>query len=232
MEFKSFGFTLRTKVGIKDAHIKEFERWLKKQPYAVYVFEKENDERHIHGQVWYDTPRTRGNIKKPLDRHIINNYEKDEFVLRYSTNVRIAYNNEFLDEYLQKENSFEYYNPPDDSMIYDYYPTEETQEHIQAKAKSKNGWLLELEQLWKEHALEEWKALPNIVSVASFLQLVGGMDLWRVCKDAKQRQQEAQIFQWWLNKNTRGDLYLTKEQIECRDLSKKWKTENGKENQD
>lgn len=232
MSYRSFGITLRTKVGINNSHIKEFERWLKKQPYYAYVFEKEEEERHIHAQIWLTEPRTRGNIKKPLDRHIINNYAKDEFVLRFASNVRIAYNNEFLDEYLQKENSFELYNPPPDEEIYDYYPTEEEQEAVQQRAKSKNGWLLELEALWKIHATDHQKALPNIFNVASFLEKIAELDLWRICKDCKQRQQECQIFTWWLLKNTRGDLYLTKEQQEARNLSQKWKMENGKENQD
>lgn len=232
MEFLSFAFTLRTNIGINKAHIKLFERWLKKQPYGVYVFEKENDERHIHGQIWLDSPRTRGNVKKILDKHVINCYELDEYKLCWAVNVKIAYNNEFLEKYMTKENPWEYYKVPADNVIYDFYPPEDTQERIQKKAKSKNGWLLELEDLWNTHATEHWKALPNIVSVASFLQKIAGLDLWRVVKDARLRQQEAQIFQWWLNKNTRGDLYLTKEQMENRDLMEKWKTENGKENQD
>ena len=232
MSYRSFGITLRTKVGINEGHIKDFERWLKKQDYYAYVFEKENEERHIHAQIWLEKPRTKGNVKKRLDEHIIKNYEREDYVLQYAAKPKIAYNNEFLDCYCSKENAFELYNPPPDDIIYDFYPSEEEQEEVQKRAKSKNGWLLELESLWKIHATEHQKALPNIFNVASFLEKIAGLDLWRVCKDCKQRQQECQIFTWWLLKNTRDDLYLTKDQQEARDLSQKWKTENGKENQD
>jgi hypothetical protein len=236
--YRSFGITLRTGIGINDSHINDFDRWIKKQDYGAYVFEKEGDERHIHAQVWYNEAKAKGSITKVMKRHIINNYNPEDYVLRHAQKIKIAYNDEFLESYMEKDfikdddeglGNFEYNKVPDITL--DFYPSEEEQEMVQAKSKSKNGWLLELDELYKKYATEEEKMLPNIYNVAKFFERIAFLDLWKIMKDPKQRQQEAQIYRKWINKSVTGTLYLSKEQEAERELVEKWTMDNGQENQ-
>lgn len=244
--YRSFGITLRTGIGICDNHTKDFDRWIKTQEFGAYVFEKKGAERHIHAQVWYTEPKAKGSLTKVMNRHIQNNYEEKDYILRHARKIRIAYNDDFLEEYMAKDfkgpcegddegrgseddENFEYIKLPEKTL--DFYPSEEEQELVQKKSKTKNGWLLELDELWKKHATDEEKQLPNIFNVAKFFERIAFLDLWKICKDPKQRQQEAQIYRKWINKSVTGTLYLSKEQEAERELVGKWIMDKGQENQ-
>ena len=215
-KYRSFGITLRTRVGLNTGLKSGFDTWIKKQDFGMYVFEKEGTEEHIHAQIWIDEARTRGNVKKPCDAMIRKYFEPEDYKLSIASVVRIAYNDEFVDEYCQKENELTYCNIPPDSERNKYYPSEDEQELAQAKVHSKNLWLLELETLWNQHATESEKNNINDFTVAEFLGRICLMDLWSIKKDCKIRFQERAIFKIWLTKKNSDRLFLSKDLIELK----------------
>lgn len=230
-KYNSFGITLRTRIGINSGLKDCFNTWIKKQDYGALVYEKEGEEEHIHAQIWIKDARTRGNVKKPCDAMIRKNYEPEDYKLSIASVVKIAYNDEFVEEYCQKDGELIYENIPPDSERHNYYPSEEEQELAQAKVHSKNTWLRELDSLWALHATDEEKNCPSPYNVAIFLERICFMDLWAIKKDYRLRLEEREIFSRWLTKKETGNLFLSKKQIEIRnDLL--GKMENGKENQD
>jgi hypothetical protein len=215
-KFRSFGITLRTRVGINSGLKDSFDTWIKKQDFGAYVYEKEDTDEHIHAQVWTTEPRTRGNIKKPCDAMIRKNFDPDDYKLSIAACVRIAYNDEFIEEYCEKENSLIYKKLPKDEDRYKYYPSEEEQDLAQAKVHSKNLWLRELECLWIQHATTDEKDCINDYNVAAFLGRVCLADLWAIKKDFKLRLQEREILKVWLCKKNSQNLFLTKDQIKIK----------------
>ena len=212
-KFRSFGITLRTRVGLNSGLKDGFDRWIKKQDFGAYVFEKDGTEEHIHAQIWINDARTRGNVKKPCDAMIRKFFDPEDYKLSVASVVRIAYNDEFIEEYCEKENELAYSHIPPDVDRFRYYPSEDEQELAQQKVHSKNLWLRELDVLWNQHATDEEKKHPNDYSVACFLERICFLDLWAIKKDFKLRQQECLIFRRWLSKTENGHLFLTKEQI-------------------
>jgi hypothetical protein len=220
-KYRSFGITLRTRVGINSGLKSGFDTWIKKQDYGAYVYEKEDSDEHIHAQIWIDEARTRGNVKKPCDAMIRKYFEPDDYKLSIASCVRIAYNDEFIEEYCEKENELIYSNIPADKDRLKYYPSEEEQDLAQAKVHSKNLWLRELEVLWSQHATDEEKETINDYNVACFMGRMCLQDLWAIKKDFKIRQQECLILRIWLSKKNAENLFLTKEQIKSKaDLEK------------
>lgn len=215
-KFRSFGITLRTRVGINSGLKDGFDKWIKKQDYGAYVYEKADTDEHIHAIIWVDEPRTRGNVKKPCDAMIRKYFEPEDYKLSIACVVRIAYNDEFVDEYCQKENELIYEKIPPDVDREKYYPSEDEQELAQQKVHSKNLWLRELDVLWNAHALPDEKDHINDFTVATFLERVCFMDLWSIKKDFKIRQQEREIFKRWLTKNENGNLFLSNDLIKIK----------------
>ena len=104
-KYNSFGITLRTQEGIPDELANRFDRWIRKQQYGAYVFEKEDTpaEKHIHAQVWYDEPRTKGSIHRQMTRLIKETCHPSTYIIKYAVCVKIAYNDDFLEQYMVKE---------------------------------------------------------------------------------------------------------------------------------
>ncbi len=118
---KSFAITVRTRVGMNDLFKEQVAKWLKKQPNAAYVYEKEGSEEHLHGQIWLEEPRTKGNVMKPLAAMLKRCYLPEDYVIKLAIVIKPAYNDDFCTEYMAKDGGLEYYDPPDNTE--DYYPS-------------------------------------------------------------------------------------------------------------
>ncbi len=215
-KYNSFGITLRTRVGINPGLKSGFDKWIKSLDYGAYVFEKEGTDEHIHAQIWIDEARTRGNVKRPCDKLIRKYFDPEDYKLSIASCVRIAYSDEFVDQYMEKENELVYSKIPPDVDREKYYPSEDEQELAQQKVHSKNLWVRELEVLWNQHATEEEKATINDFTVAEFLSRMFVMDLWSTKKDLKIRLQEREMLKIWLTKNGAQNLYLSKDMIQLK----------------
>lgn len=134
-KFKSFGFTVRPKNGLKTDLEDALRKWILKQPYYAYNVEMEDEAKHLHAQVWYDEPKSKGDLTKALFR-IQSRYDDDwgnasKKVL--SSGVKIAYNDKFM-EYMSKDSPLIEDCPPD--CTDDFYPSEEEQLAVQEKCNA------------------------------------------------------------------------------------------------
>jgi len=159
--FRSFAFTLRPRNGFNDDE--KLLKFMEKFTYGKAVAEKENMERHIHGQVFLDTASTTGNFRNKLQRC----FPPDgvDWNRRVSYNVKIAYNDEYIEEYMEKDDPEVLFEKvPSDTA--GYYPTLLEQEFVQKRANAKDHQLNFLEDLWKK----ENENLPaSIAEVCDFL---------------------------------------------------------------
>lgn len=212
---KSFGITVRTRVGMNEKFIGNFDTWIKKQTYGAYVFEKEDAERHIHAQIWLSEERTKGNVMKPLRKMLDRCYLPDEYIAKHAICIKPAYNDDFIDEYCQKDNNLEFANIPDNTS--EYYPSEEEQAKFMELSENKKHWTVwkELERLWNEHGYTG----INEYSVAKFLAvMMFEKKLIKVEMDDRKRRQLCTTFTAYLSSSGDGMLFLPKDKKDMYDI--------------
>jgi hypothetical protein len=115
--------------------VEQFKKWFSKCDYASAVLEMENESRHLHAQIWSNTPKARGDICKAAQRiceRSVKDWDNAQLkVLR--SGVKIAYSDWYLD-YLEENDLKEppniiYSNVP--ALTMEFYPTEEDQLNLQ-----------------------------------------------------------------------------------------------------
>lgn len=140
--------------------VKKMKEWLMKQHHSFAVLEMEDEARHLHAQVWFDTPRVRGDVCKQIQRlceQTVEDFDAaQKKVLRQG--VRIAYSDWYLDyladNQLKKDAPNIIVNsPPEQSLS--YYPSEEEQEQVKAVANSVDAQLTRYEQQCNEYLENE-----------------------------------------------------------------------------
>lgn len=138
-EYNSFCFTIRPKSGVKlhGPLEQEIIKYLKKcYPYYFLCAEKEDESRHLHGQVWRYKSLKKGDFKKALERKQKANdpdwNQASSKVL--AGGIKIAYSKDFIEEYLTKEDNWLLNNPPDNEEL--FYPSQEEQERVKSKANA------------------------------------------------------------------------------------------------
>lgn len=150
MSYKSYAFTIRPLKGVTDKLEQAVIKYLERQPYAFAVIEMEDEARHIHGQIWYDVAIEKGTLNKALERICSREVEEwtasQTHVLRRGT--KIAYSDDFIDNYLAKEDNIIFNNPPEDSG--GYYPSEEEQNKVKSLSNAVDKKFHKLEQQYKE----------------------------------------------------------------------------------
>ena len=182
MEYKSFAFTIRPKNGLTDKLESRIIQWLKKQDYAFAVTEMSAEAKHLHGQIFCECPRAKGAVQLSLER-IQESVDPDwcpasKKVLRRG--VKIAYNSQFIEEYLNKDDSTVIFNnPPDEEE--GYYPSEEEQQKVKDTANAVDKRLHSIYTLYQEWFSNNKGMLENIPlreqRIAMFLY-----DAWYVSK--------------------------------------------------
>lgn len=167
-KFKSFCITVRPKDGLHGEYAAAVEKYIKKQQYFVYQYEKEAEARHIHAQVFFEEPVRKSNIQTALKR-IAEKHDKNWNAASRKvlvSGVKIAYNDNFMDNYITKENStisMEAYNPPPSTD--EYYPSEAEQAAAQQAANAADNHFHKLKCLWETHYpdyTEHQKTLKDI----------------------------------------------------------------------
>lgn len=171
-QFQAFAITVRPQNGFQEETEKAFLKWFQKQHGAFAVIEKDGVERHMHAQLFYETPKSKGDINKQLSRicsrTIPNWSQAEERVLKRGT--KIAYNDDFMDEYLAKEDNVIFNNLENIEDTKEYYPSEEEQQKTQnasnAVDKRFHQWSVDFKEseFWLS---EDW--LPALADTAKFL---------------------------------------------------------------
>lgn len=135
-QFLSFAITIRPRNGLSEKTETAIHAWMEKQHHSFACIEKEGVERHLHGQLWFQEPKSKGDINKQLERicaRTVADWSPAETrILRRGT--KIAYNDDFVDEYLSKEDQIILNDPPADSS--EYYPSEEEQNAVKAASNA------------------------------------------------------------------------------------------------
>lgn len=153
-KYKSYCITVRPKNGLHGDYAAAVEKYIKKQQYFVYQYEKEDEARHIHAQIFFDDAVRKSNIQTALKR-IAEKHDSDWSPASRKvlvSGVKIAYNDNFMDNYITKENSMismEAYNPPPSTD--EYYPSEAEQAAAQQAANAVDNQLHKLKVIWDTH---------------------------------------------------------------------------------
>lgn len=173
-ESKSFGITFRPRLGLSSATEERLLKWLKRQDYGQMCIEKEGCERHAHIQVWSDDFMKRDSVQKAMNRILVDTVEFDDLEdkrkqLKHAICVKMMYN-DWLRSYCE-DNRDKNDDSPVDSVFdslpvdtTDYYPSQEDQDFIQAKANAVDNYMFKLEQKFLETESE-----PTKENIAEFL---------------------------------------------------------------
>ena len=157
-EFNSYAFTIRPRSGVGEEIQFKFEKFLTKNfKYYFLCAEKEDEARHLHGEVWFEKSRKKGDFVKSLKR--VHERCDPEWspasVKGLASGVKIAYSKEWIEDYLTKEDDWILNNPPDYEDK--YYPSQEEQESVKAKANAVDHTFHHWSELYKE---SEYSQLP------------------------------------------------------------------------
>lgn len=206
---------MRTRVGMNDLFKEQVAKWLKKQPYAAFVYEKEGSDEHIHAQIWLEEPRTKGNVMKPLAAMLKRCYMPDEYVIKVAIVIDLAYNDDFTLEYSTKDGGLEHYNPPDDTA--DYYPSKEDQEKFMEIAASKANWSLwtDLESKWTAGTPVNEHTVAVFIAREMFEKRTIKVEM-----DGRKRRQMCETFTAFMLKEANGKLFLPKDKHDIHEIYK------------
>lgn len=166
---RSFAFTVRPISGVApDSDLeKSFRKLFIKYP-GFLVAEKSDIERHLHGQLFFQNPRTKSDFNRDFPvklckKHLIDWSPQQERVLKMGT--KIAYSNDFYTEYTNKGDSelLEDNFPPDAT---DFYASQDEQDKIKARANAKDAKYHHLAELYQN---SENSCVPTYENVAKWL---------------------------------------------------------------
>ena len=199
--FRTFSFTIRPKCGVSDQNIshfiKKFKASNKNDGHLFYmVSEKEGTERHLHGQIWYEKPTTKDVPTKYLKREFPKLWESHDYVIKVALDVRVAYNNDWIQNYLDKGGNVLLNLMPEKEMLESYLPPKEKQEYWIEKKNSTDTQLFDLEQRYRETYSD-----VTMPQVAKFLaEAMFGKNKWlRPLRSHKAKTELANTLYFWLN---------------------------------
>lgn len=203
MSYRSWCFTIRPLNGFQEKTEMRLIKWLQKQDYAFCCVEMDGEARHCHAQIWLKAPRDKGTINKSLENICATTIDDwnpaQNLVMRRGT--KIGYNDDFVEEYLSKEDNIIFNSPPEDST--EYYPSKEEQLKVQGKAKSKNQLYFDLREKYKEDKIpmSRWDdpIKPTLQEIAEWV--MDGMykkDSIRIIEDDRRRKQFVKSLYWYI----------------------------------
>lgn len=147
-KYRAYGFTVRPINGVTDEVVKRYTEWVERQAGWYLCTEKEGSERHIHCGVYFEEPRTRGDVVKAIVRILKRGSVTDAECRVARSGVRIMYSDDFIDQYLNKDVDSVCVSMDLGIRRKDYYPTQEEQDRVQARAV--DPVLQKYESLWNE----------------------------------------------------------------------------------
>lgn len=149
--YNSWAFTIRPQNGVeKDSPLQiAIVKWCMKQDYYFLCAEGEAEARHLHGQIWINNPRPKGDIAKALKRIYERTFEPTPAELKVlASGVKIAYSSDFIENYLSKEEQWILNHPPKDEEK--YYPSQEEQQKVKNAANAVDKKFHRYSEMFKE----------------------------------------------------------------------------------
>jgi len=169
-EFRSFAFTIRPLGGVQqDSDLEQTITKLVAKHKGFVCYEKDDHERHLHGQIFFEKAKRKHDFNKQLNlictRTVKDWCLEQQHVLHKGT--RIAYNDDFYLNYCNKEDTvFLYKDLPVNTS--QYYPSLEEQQAVQAQSNAVDKTFHHLSELFEEdppgqehdyvqeHEVKEW----------------------------------------------------------------------------
>ncbi len=171
-KYRSFALTVRPRNGLTIPIVEALEKYCKTFPHYQMVLEGENESKHAHIQIWLDTPTTKGDANKKLERvcsRCYSDWDQAQCkVLRSGT--KIAYS-DWVESYcvdndLKGESHIVLDNRPLDTDP--YYPSEEEQEATKRRSQAIDQQMCSLELMFEEWNEVECRAV-TLETVGTFL---------------------------------------------------------------
>lgn len=239
-KYKSWAITISTTEPVQGEIQEVAIKWLSQFDNVFAVIEggpgssEPEKERHLHAQIWTDTPKDKASLVNFWRRKFDAPWGKihvPESQLYYavSKGIRIAYDCNFLDVYMSKQIDAEILldKVPDD--MEKYYPSKEEQEKVQARANAADPkfyqWELDFLK-WNENQ-EPIKFEQNIkfkLRINDFLNYKMFIEKkYKVISEKRKKIEACQnLYLYVLGKSSRE--FLTNDNIE--ELFKLYKKEN------
>lgn len=223
----AFTVNLKNAGGIKKGCILEelICKYLTKQGYGFVCAEKEFEERHLHGQVFWDL-ESRGKKKSEFKKILIDYSEKylkralSPVEKKCAFKIKIAYSDDFYSEYCAKEDQMIWENMPEDTTP--YYPSKEIQEQAIRKSQAVDHKYFNLE----ENFLEYNNNLPpkDIKEIAMFIydsMFVSRTMLVQQCPKKRKQLIEC-LYEYILKDKSRYISFLLPEESKKQKEVDKW----------
>ena len=213
--------TVRPKNGLHNEYASAIEKWLTNQKYHLYVYEMEDEARHLHAQIFgkYKINNIRKALFRIADKNDPDWSPASKKVL--SQGVKYAYNDYFINTYMTKDNKPQGTLPEETTL---YYPSLEEQEEIKKKSeKVADAYFNHLKNLWEEENPEyETHQFTNIDIAKFYYNMMFKVKKIAVIRDSKQRKQNAQCLLHYIYPGNQSikEMVLTKEDIETYNLFK------------
>lgn len=245
-KYKSYTINVSPVEQVEGKFQKELTNWFNKQPYAKAVIEGgdgKEQKRHLHGIVYYDEAREKSSINKAITRIVMKHcpeslgpdgklktWYKDGKPCN-AVMIRIAYNDDFIEEYMEKDVTETLRDFVPDERD-EYYPSEEEQEKVKSKAKAVDQRFHRLSEKFKETNplwadIPEWK---QQATVAYFLASeMFDKHTERVIQDKKVRVQVCQSLTMYIYKIKKRSEFMTQDDYEIYSDRLEYENENQNE---
>jgi len=153
--YKSYAFTLRPRNGVaENSPIEQKAIKLVEKYNGFLVAEKEQECRHLHGQLFFPAGKRKYDLAKVLIKVQFGAFTPDPAETRVlKQGIKIAYSDDFYTDYTNK---------PDSIMLtdkfiensQDFYPSEDEQEKVRNRARAVDAKYHHLKELWDEDPQE------------------------------------------------------------------------------
>ena len=195
--YKTYAFTIRPKCGIRDSDISHFIKKFKRHGHVYMVTEKEGTERHIHAQIWYDKPVTKGVVTKFLSREFPKLWDASDYIIKVALDVRIVFNHDWMEKYCTKGEHICWLNVlPEPETLDSYLPPQEKQDEWIAKKATTDNQLYDLEIKFNEKYNEV--SMPKVTEFLA--EAMFGKDKWiRPLRSVKAKRELANTLYFWLH---------------------------------
>lgn len=201
VKYKSFALTVRPRDGATSAHDDLLCKFVRKQcDYYYIISEKLDDERHLHCGIFLKKAVKRADFTTVIKRVFKAFDDEEKRVLNQG--VKIMYNYDFIQNYLDKDDDTEVIlkNLPEESHLESYWPPSKEQEKAKAKA-AVDKYYANLEYLWFQHQPVAHEV--NYHECAKFLSdLMYNKRLIRVMRDDKAIAQCAKHLSRYIRKDS------------------------------
>lgn len=216
-KFNSFCITIRPRNGISCGGPLELAiiKKCKSYDYSYAVAEMEDEARHIHIQIWIEKPSEKGTICRAFER-IQEKFDPEwspasKKVLRGG--IRIAYNDDFYQKYLDKGGTLVFSKTPVETEK--YYPTTDWQqtkiEKEKAVDKKYHRWKTEFEEWLPKNKPKHCITEIDKELVAVFMaDMMFESKKWFVVSSKKRRQEECECLYAYIvgNKFKSASMFL------------------------